>query len=168
MVLNKKVYGVKTLILVRFSNVYGVDDHHPKKRKPVALQSEIGNLAGLQLQLQFISNQGDELRICGFSFGVADRVPKEALKGIQITSVPGYFDGVTDSSFYTAGGGLEGFCHLGVQNLGDGVDDVHVVDGDNDGLPQILVALDVGGNADGVRCHVHGVNVLVFIKLLLL
>ena len=168
MALIKKVYGVRTPVSARTFAVHGVFDHHPKIRKSIAAQSEIGNLGRLQLKLQFVSDKGDELRICGFSFCVADRVPKEALKGIQIASVPGYFDGVTDGTFHPAGGGLEGFCHLGVQNLGDGVDDVHVVDGDNDGLPQILVALDMGGNANGIRCHVHGVNALVFIKLLLL
>ena len=73
---------------------------------------------------------------------------------------------MTDGSFHTAGGGLECFRHLGVQYLGDGVDDIHIVDCNDDGFPQVLVALDVGGDADGVRCHVHGVNALMFIKLL--
>ena len=128
--------------------------------------SEIRNLRRLQLKLQFVSDKRDEFGICGFSFGIADRIPKKSLQGIQVTPIPGHFDGVSDGSFHPAGCGLECFCHLGVQYLGDGVDDVHVVDGNNDGFPQVLVALDVGGDADGVRCHVHGVNALMFIKLL--
>jgi len=60
------------------------------------LVSEIGNLSGLELKLQLISDQGDELRIRGFSLGIGNRVPEEALQGIQVTSVPGHFDGVTD------------------------------------------------------------------------
>ena len=51
---------------------------------------------------------------------------------------------------YSGRRGLEGFRHLGVEYLGDGVDDVHIVDRDDDGFPQILVALDVGGDADFV------------------
>ena len=40
------------------------------------------------------------------------------------------------------------FGHRRVQPLGDGVDDLLVLDGQQDGVPQILVALDVGGDAD--------------------
>ena len=45
---------------------------HPKEKSPktVAAQSEIGNLAGLELQGQFISDKGDELRVRGFFFGI--------------------------------------------------------------------------------------------------
>jgi hypothetical protein len=32
-----------------------------EKRKPVAAQSEIGNLTGLQLKLQFVCDKGDKL-----------------------------------------------------------------------------------------------------------
>ena len=65
MALNKKVYGVKTPISARIFTVHGVFDHHPKSRKPVAPQSEIGNLAGLQLKLQFVSDKGNKFRIRG-------------------------------------------------------------------------------------------------------
>ena len=47
-------------------------------------------------------------------------------------------------------------CDLGIKHLGDGVYHFHVVYGENDGLAQILVALDVGGDADlvdDVRDH---------------
>ena len=60
----------------------------------VLLLLEIGNLAGLQLKLQFVSDQGNKFRIGGFSFGIADGVAKEPLQSIQIASVPGHFDGV--------------------------------------------------------------------------
>ena len=71
MALIKKVYGVRTPISPRIFAVHGVFDHHPKSRKPVAAQSEIGNLVRLQLKLQFISDKGDEFRIRGFSLGIA-------------------------------------------------------------------------------------------------
>ena len=70
---------------------------------------------------QFVCDKGDELGIRGFSLGIGNRVPKEPLKGVQIASVPGNFDGVADGPFHTAGGGLEGLCHLGVEYLGDGI-----------------------------------------------
>ena len=92
-----------------------------KKRKPVGLQSEIGNFRTLKLKLQFVSNKGDEFGIRGFSLGITDRIAEKSLQSIQVATVPGNLDGVPDSSFHTAGGGLECFCHLGVQYLGDGV-----------------------------------------------
>ena len=76
------------------------------------------------MQRKLVSDQGNEFGIGGLTLGVADCVSKEALQGIQIASVPSYFDSVADGSFYSAGGGLEGFGHLGVQYLGDGVDGV--------------------------------------------
>ena len=121
MALIKKVYGVRTPISPRIFAVHGVFDHHPKSRKPVAAQSEIRNLGRLQLKLQFVSDQGNEFRIRGFSLGIGNRVSKEPLKGIQIPSVPGHFNSMADSSFHSGRGGLEGFRHLGVQYLGDGV-----------------------------------------------
>ena len=134
MALNKKVYGVKTPISPRIFAVHGVFDYHPKIRKPVVPQSEIGNLAGLQLKLKLICNKRNKFRIRGLAFRVADGVAKKSLQGIQITSVPGHLDGMADGTFHTAGGGLECFCHLGVENLGDGIDHVHVVDGNDDGF----------------------------------
>ena len=135
MALNKKVYGVKTPISPRIFAVHGVFDHPPKSRKPVAAQSEIGNLRRLQLKLQFVSNQGNKFGIRGFSFGVADGIAEKSLQGIQVATIPGYFDGMTDGPFHPAGGSLECFRHLGVQYLGDGVDHIHIVYRDDDGFP---------------------------------
>ena len=114
MALCKKVYGLKTPFSAHIFSIHGIFDHHSKSRKPVVAQSEIGNLAGFQLKLQFVSDKGDEFRIRGFSFGIADGITEKSLQSIQIASVPGYFDGVADGPFHTAGGGLEGLRHLGV------------------------------------------------------
>ena len=66
---------------------------------------------------------------------------------------------MADGTLHPAGGRPEGFRHLGIQHLRDGVDYVHVVYRDDDGLPQILVALDVGGNADLVDdARDHGLD----------
>ena len=121
MALIKKVYGVRTPISPRTFAVHGVFDHPPKSRKPVAAQSEIGNLGRLQLKLQFVSDKCNKFGIGGFSLGITDGIAEKSLQGIQIASVPGYFNGVTNGTLHTAGGGLECFCHLGVQYLGDGV-----------------------------------------------
>ena len=85
---------------------------------------KIANLGGLKLQLELVSDKGDEFRIRGFSFGIADGIAEESLQRVQIASVPGYFDGMPDSTLHSGRRGLECFCHLGVQYLGDGVDGV--------------------------------------------
>ena len=55
---------------------------------------------------------------------------------------------MTDGTLYPGRRGLEGLCHLRIQNLGDGVDHVHVIDGDDDGFAQVLIAFDVGRDTD--------------------
>ena len=125
-----------------FSRKAGAADTAP------AWRSKICHFRGFHLQLQFVSDKGNKLGICGFSLGIAHRIAEEPLQGVQIPSVPGHFNGMADGPLHSAGGGLEGFCHLGVQDLGDGIDHIHIVYRDNDGLPQILIAFDMGGNAD--------------------
>lgn len=71
--------------------------------------------------MQFVSDQGDELGIGGLALGVADGVAEEALQGIQIAPIPCHLDGVANGPFYSTGRGAEGFGHLGVEDLGDGV-----------------------------------------------
>lgn len=76
-------------------------------------------LGGFELELQFVSNQGDELRIRRLALGVAHRVAKEALQGVEIAPVPGDLDGVADGSLHSAWGGAEVFGHLRIENFGD-------------------------------------------------
>jgi hypothetical protein len=83
MALIKKVYGVRTPVSARTFAVHGVFDHHPKSRKTVAPQSEIGNLAGLQLKLQFVSDKGNKFRIRGFSLGIADGIATKTQLGFR-------------------------------------------------------------------------------------
>ena len=81
----------------------------------------ICHLATLQLQLEFISDQRNKFGIGGFSFGITDGIAEKSLQSVQIASVPGHFDGVSDSALHTAGSGLEGLGHLGVEDFRDGV-----------------------------------------------
>ena len=110
-----------------------------EKRKPVAAQSEIGNLRRLQLKLQFICNKGDKLGICGFSLGIADSIAEKSLQSIQVAPIPGYFDGVADGTFDARRRGAECLGNLGVQYLGDGI---HGPVSPLDGLPEV-------GNLEG-------------------
>ena len=83
--------------------------------------SELGRVCALELELQLVCDEGDELRIGGLALGVGHGVPEKALQGVQIPPIPGHLDGVADGPLHPGGGGLECFCHLGVQYLRDGV-----------------------------------------------
>ena len=78
-------------------------------------------LGALELKLQFVRDEGDELRIGGLALGIGHGVAEEPLERIQIAPVPGDFDGVADGPLHPAGGGAEVLGHLGVEHLGDGV-----------------------------------------------
>ena len=121
MALNKKVYDVKTPISALIFSVHGVFDHHPKSRKPVAAQSEIGNLAGLQLKLELVCDKSDKFGIRGFSLGITDSIAEKSLECVQIATIPSYFNSVTDGTLHSGRGGLECLGDLRVQYLGDGV-----------------------------------------------
>ena len=90
-------------------------------RNDSLIVSEIGNLAGLQLKLQFICNKGDEFRFGGFSLGVADGIAEKSLECVQVASVPSNLDSMADGSFDSGWCGLECFCHLGVEHFCDGI-----------------------------------------------
>ena len=72
-----------------------------------------------------------------------DGVAEVAVQGIHIATVPCHLDGVADGPLYPAGGGAVFLGDLRVQALGDGVDVLRLVHGEQDGIPQELVALDV-------------------------
>ena len=51
------------------------------------LFSEIPHLGALQLQLQLVRNEGDEFRIGGLSFGVADSAVRKPPESILLAQV---------------------------------------------------------------------------------
>ena len=90
---------------------------YPKGKSPKTLapQSELGCLGALELKLELVRDEGDELRIGGIALGVGHGVAEEPLEGVQITTIPGYLDGVANGPLYSGRSCLEGFRHLGVQ-----------------------------------------------------
>ena len=94
-----------------FFDVHGVSEYNFRIRRLASAQSEIGNLRRFQLKLQFVCDKRDEFRIRGFSLGITDGIAEKSMQGIQIPSVPGYFDGMSDSTLHSGRGGLEGLRH---------------------------------------------------------
>ena len=113
---------------------------------PLQGKSKVCCFGRLQLKLQFVSDKGNKLGIRGFSFGIADGIAEKSLQGIQVSSVPGYFDGMADGALHAGGRCAEMLGNGRVQRLGDGVNDVDVLHRQDDGLADILVALNMGRN----------------------
>ena len=78
-----------------------------------------------------------------------DGIAKVAVEGIHIAPVPCHLDGVADGALHPAGGSAVFLGDFRVQALGHGVDILRLVHGEQNGVPQELVALDMGGH--GIR-----------------
>ena len=63
MALRQKVYGIQMPFSARIFCVHGIFSSSAHSRKPVAAQSEIGNLRRLQLKLELVCDKGDKFRI---------------------------------------------------------------------------------------------------------
>ena len=85
-----------------------------------------------------------------------DGVAEVAVEGIHIAPVPCHLDGVADGALHPAGGGAVFLGDFRVQALGHSVDVLRLVHGEQDGIPQELVALDMG--RDGIRVGRRAIN----------
>ena len=101
------------------------------------------------IQPHFISYHRNELAVGGLAAQVMDGVAAVAVEGVHIAPVPCHLDGVADGALHPAGGGAVFLGDFGVQALRHRVDVIRLVHGEQDGIPQELVALDMGG--DGIR-----------------
>ena len=101
------------------------------------------------IQPHFVSNHCNELRVRRLTPQVMDGIAEVAVEGIHVSPVPCYLDGVADGALHAAGGGAVFLGDFRVEALGHSVDILRLVHGEQDGIPQELVALDVGGH--GIR-----------------
>ena len=101
------------------------------------------------IQPHFISDHRNELAVRRFSPQVMDGIAEVAVEGVHITPVPCHLDGVADGALHPAGGGAVFLGDFRVQALGHSVDILRLVHGEQDGIPQELVALDMGRH--GIR-----------------
>ena len=101
----------------------------------------IAYLCALQLQLELVGNEGDEFAVCGLASARLHRVAEEGVEGINVASVPRYLDCVAYRTFHAACGGLVFLRNRRVENLGDRIDDIAILDSEQNGGAEILVAL---------------------------
>ena len=95
------------------------------------------------IQPHLVSYHRDELRVGRLTPQVMDGIAEVAVEGVHVSPVPCHLDGVADGALHPAGGGAVFLGDFRVQTLGHGVDVLRLVHGEQDGVPQELVALDV-------------------------
>ena len=116
-----------------------------------------------------IRNHCDKLAVRGLTARVLDSIAEITVESIYVASVPRYLDCVADSALNTACCGLIFLRHARIKYLGYAVYHIVVLYGQQYGSAQILVALNVGGDADLVDYPRYlGLNIgSAFIVLLL-
>ena len=102
-------------------------------------------------QPQIVRDHRNEFGVGRLAARILHGVAEERVQHLQIAAVPRDLDGVTNRTLDTRGGGRVHLGNGGIQHLGDGIDDLNVVDGHNDRRPQVGVPLDVRGYADLVN-----------------
>ena len=101
------------------------------------------------IQPHFVSDHRDEFAVGGFSPQVVDGIAEVAVEGIHIAPVPRHLNGVADGALHAAGGGTVFLGDFRVEAFGHSIDVLRLVHGEQDGIPQKLIALDMSGN--GIR-----------------
>ena len=101
------------------------------------------------IQPHLVGDHRNELAVGGFSTQVVDGIAEVAVEGVHVSPVPRHLDGVADGALHPAGGSAVLFGDFRVETLGHSVDVLRLVHGEQDGIPQKLVTLDVSGH--GIR-----------------
>ena len=108
------------------------------------------------IQPHLVGYHCNELRVRWFSAQVVDGITEVAVEGVHVSPVPRHLDGVADGALHPAGGGAVFLGDFRVQTLGHSVDVLRLVHGEQDGIPQELVALDMGRH--GIRVGRRAIN----------
>ena len=111
----------------------------------------------LHLQSQLVGDHGDEFAVGGLAPAPLDGVAEVAVQHLYVASVPRHLDRVAYRSFDARGSRFVFLRDSGVELLCHGVDDLGLLDGQDDGVTQIMVAFDMGGDSYLVQdlCHLQ-------------
>ena len=101
------------------------------------------------IQPHFVSDHRDEFAVGGLAPQVVDGIAEVAVEGIHIAPVPRHLNGVADGALHAAGSGTVFLGDFRVEAFGHSVDVLRLVHGEQDGIPQELIALDM--SRDGIR-----------------
>ena len=106
---------------------------------------------GFVLQAEIVCDHGDEFRIGGLPAGILNGVAEKAVQHVQIAPIPSHLDSMANGTLHAGGGSAVMLGNRGIKNLGNGIDDLVVLDHHDDGTAEILITLDMCRNADLVN-----------------
>lgn len=115
-------------------------------------------------QSDLVRNQSDKLRIGRFSFSVAHRIAEKCVDRIHLATAPCNFDGMTDRTFHTARCSLVFLGNGRIQDLGDGIEHLHILHRHHDRIPQVLVSFDVCRHTDLMN-DIRHINLQIFFPI---
>ena len=101
------------------------------------------------IQPHLVGNHCNEFAVGGLSAQVVDGVAEVAVQRVHIAPVPRHLNGMADGALHAAGSGTVFLGDFRVEAFGHSVDVLRLVHGEQDGIPQELIALDMSGN--GIR-----------------
>ena len=96
------------------------------------------------IQPHLVGDHRNKLRVGGLAAQVVDGIPEIAVQGIHISPVPRHLDGMADGALHPAGSSAVALRDLRVEPFRHRIDVLRLVHGQKDGVPQELVALNVG------------------------
>lgn len=102
------------------------------------------------LDPQFICNHRDKLGVGRFGFADVDGVAEQVADGVDVAAGPGYLDGVADGAFHAGRRRFEALGDSRIERFCNCPENFDIVVNHRNGFTQILISLNVGGNADFV------------------
>ena len=102
-----------------------------------------GVAARFEFKAQVVGDERNEFGVGGLAAGGVDRVGEYAREYVDVAAVPGDLYCVADSTLHPGACGLVALRDRGIQQLGNAVYHLVVVDGEHYRGAQVVVALDV-------------------------
>lgn len=102
-----------------------------------------------------IRDQRDKLAVGRLIVQRADVLAEGLVQRVDAPAVPRHLDGMANRAFHLAGRRAEAVGNAGIKLLGDAPHQLRVIHHHAHRLAQILIALDVGGDADLVDDGSH-------------
>ena len=105
-----------------------------------------GVAAGFEFKTQVVGDERDEFGVGGLTARGVYRVGEYAGEYVNVAAVPGDLYRMADSTLHSGACGLVALCDSGIQQLGNAVYHLVVVDGEHYCGAQVVVTLDVRRN----------------------
>ena len=105
----------------------------------------------VHLEAELVGDHRNKFAVRRLATGIMYRISEIGIQDVHVAAVPCDLDRVPNRTLDARARCLILLCNARVKLLCDGIDDFRLLDCHDDRVPQIVVTLDVGGNADLVQ-----------------